>query len=109
MVGTVEEAVSSMRRKDIMDGLSDWDKRVIGRACRLEVPLSDAYTLRRIADLLRGFAAMLDNHSRRTDLSERAVLYDIKAEAMTFNARVRELHGIDKFNKNGSTRVGDKS
>ena len=107
MVGTDEFYIQQMRKKDIFAGLSKFDRDLIGRAVRLEIPLSDAVNMRRIADLMRGFAAMMDNYSRRTDLSERAILFDIKAEARSFNQRVRELHGTDKFNKNGSTRNDD--
>lgn len=108
-ISQLKPAAEAMRRKDIMDGLSEWDRKMLGRACRVEIPLTDQYTLRRIADLLRGLAATLDTYSRRTDLTERMILLGMKGEIQSLNNRIRELHGIEKFNKNGSTKNGDNS
>ncbi len=98
-----------MNKPDVIpfeqDELTDFDRKLIGgRAVRLEIPLSNRYTLRKIPDMLRGFAALIDSHTRNPDIGERTVLLAIKAEVRSFNARVREIHGIDKFNKNGTTQ-----
>jgi hypothetical protein len=69
---------------------------------RLEIPFTDEFKLRQIADMLRGLAADIDNISRNASLPLVSRLYLMKSRAQAMNRRIRDLHG--KFNKNGTTR-----
>ena len=93
MVGKTEDFVEMKKQQDRYDELSDLDKLVIGQAVRIEIPFTDQYNMRRIADLLRGYAEMLDFWSRRTDLPPRSVLMHLRGEAKLMNSRIRELTG----------------
>ncbi len=88
------------------DELSELDRKIVGgSSVRLEIPITDKFTLRKLPDMLRGFAAHIENQSRRPDLADRTILLDIKAEARAFNSRIREIRGVDNFNKNGTTKA----
>lgn len=108
MVGTTEDHVVRLQRQNVLDEMTEHDRKIVGTAAiRLEIPLTDRYTLRKMPGLLRGMAAHIENMARREDLADRSVLLDIKAEASHFNKTVREMHGEDRFNKNGTTRLVD--
>lgn len=96
MVGTLQEHVErNMAPKMPGDGgeLTDFDKKIIGAAVRIEIPFGDVYNMRRIADLLRGYAETLDVYSRRTDLPARSILNHLKMEAKAINYRIAEMSG----------------
>jgi hypothetical protein len=94
MVGKVEEDFVEMAKQEKrFEELSDIDKLVIGQAVRIEIPFCDQYNMRRIAELLRGYAELLDFWSRRTDLPARVVLLHLRSEAKAMNKRVREITG----------------
>jgi hypothetical protein len=90
MVGKTEDFVEMKKQEKRFDELSDLDKMVIGQAVRIEIPFTDQYNMRRIADLLRGYAELLDLWSRRTDLPPRSVLMHLRGEAKLVNTRIRE-------------------
>lgn len=105
MVGTLEDQVVRLRREAEM---TEHDRKMVGTsAIRLEIPITDRYTLRKIPDLLRGVAAHIDHMARQAEMKDRTVILEIKAEASEFNRKVREMHGEDRFNKNGTTRLVD--
>lgn len=90
-------------------GLSRADIEIIGgTSARLEIPLTDRFTLRKVPDILRGLAAVIENHSRREDWSERVVMLEVKSEIRDYARRLREIHGVDNFNKNGTLKAVDK-
>jgi len=92
--------------------LNALDRDVIGRAIRIEIPFTDLYKLRRIAELLAGLAEDIAFQSRRTDHPpldskdyrawRRSTLFFLKHRSLHINREIRDLHG--KHNKNGTTR-----
>jgi len=76
------------------DELSEQDRAIIGGdTCRLEIPFRNVYVLRQVADLLRGYAEMLDVYSRRTDLPPRSILFHLRMEAKMLNGKLRKARG----------------
>jgi hypothetical protein len=92
MVGTLEEGLSRKRVPD-PEELSQVDKDIIGETCRLEIPFRDVYRMRQTAELLRGYADLLDFYSRRTDLPPRTILFHLRTEARVLNAKLRATRG----------------
>jgi hypothetical protein len=91
MVGTVEGVLAERKdKKAITEELDDFDKKMIGAAVRLEIPFTSVYNMRKIAEFLHGYADMLDNYSRRSDIKDRAILYHLKMEARRINAKIRK-------------------
>lgn len=90
-------------------GLSARDIEIIGGpSARMEIPLTDRFTLRKVPDILRGLAAAIESHSRREDWSERTVMLEVKSEVRDSARRLREIHGVSRFNKNGTLKSVDK-
>lgn len=90
MVGTLEEALDVKRRPQ-MDELSDLDRKHIGTFIRIEIPLTDIYKLRKVADMLRGMATEIDQRTRRTDLSIKDILVGLKFELALRASRIRSI------------------
>lgn len=92
--------------------LNALDRVVIGKAVRIEIPFSDLYKMRRMAEMLRGLADDIDFNSRRIDHPEpgtrdyelwrRHILFYLKFRTGLVNKEIRLLHG--KYNRNGSTK-----
>ena len=93
MVNVTPEQVMAMRRKPDPDELSQADRDIIGETCRLEIPFRDVHRMRQTAELLRGYADLLDSYSRRTDLPPRSVLFHLRSEARILNRQIRETRG----------------
>ncbi len=70
--------------------LTDFDKMIIGRPKRISIPLEDKFVLRKIADLLRGLAIVMDFESRRPDTAQRESLSRIRWEIGKTNTKIRE-------------------
>jgi integrase/recombinase XerC len=73
--------------------LSDFDRKIIGGPVRIEIPLTDARRMRRIAKLLREYAETIDESCRDTSLSERTILNHLKMEARAVVLRIRKAAG----------------
>ncbi|MDI3304642.1 MAG: hypothetical protein QJR04_25170 [Burkholderia multivorans] len=97
---TPEEVMAQRRAQEARDRLTDFDKAIIGGATRIEIPFCDVVNMRRIADLLRGYANTLDVYSRRTDLPARSILLHLKMEAKVINNRIRQMTGKRWTNSN---------
>lgn len=92
--------------------LNAWDQSIVGKAIRIEIPFTDIYKMREIAEMLHGLAADLDFTSRRTDHPpldskdyapwRRSMLRQLRETSLLINHRIRYLHG--KHNKNGTTK-----
>jgi hypothetical protein len=95
------EQVLDMRRKPDPEELSQVDKDIIGETCRLEIPFRDVYRMRQTAELLRGYADLLDFYSRRTDLPPRTILFTLRSEARILNRKLRETRGRGRPPKDG--------
>jgi len=91
MVGTLDQAID-MKRRPQMDELTEHDLKMIGSFVRLEIPMSDIYKLRKVAEHLRGLADKIDNTTRRTDLSVRAILMELKFEASLTATRIKKQY-----------------
>ena len=92
MVGTVEDA---LKRREIPDpeSLSQIDREIIGETCRLEIPFRDVVKMRQAAELLRGYADLLDFYSRRGDLPARTILFHLRSEASALSKKLRDVRG----------------
>lgn len=104
MVGTVEQALDLMRKKNVISAMSKQDREMLGVSGRLEIPWTDRYDMRRIADLVRGWCATVETYSRREDLDDSTILLKIKMDLYATQSRIRDLVGPNRFNKNGTTR-----
>lgn len=91
MVGTVEDALD-MKRRPQADDMSEWERSKIGATLRIEIPLSDIYKLRKVAALLRGFADKIDNHTRRSDMTVKAILYQLKWDGSETAQAIKRLY-----------------
>lgn len=78
------------------NGLSAYDKDLLGSAIRIEIPFTDPKLLRDIADMLRGFANTIDFTVQRDDMPLRARLFQLKSEAMNINQRIRVSRGLSR-------------
>lgn len=104
MVGTVDGELHRRASQDEMDGLTEYDLQVLGKAVRIEVPITSLYTLRRVASLFHGYADRLAVISRRHDDSTmRAKLMECRMLLSQLNYEIKDAHGRAKFNKNGTT------
>lgn len=90
MVGSVEDFVAK-RRETTAEAVSDFHRKIIGSAVRLEIPLTNEFQMRAIADLLRGFAERIDHFTRRQDLELWQRLSALKTEARMVQVRIREI------------------
>ena len=90
MVGTLEGALD-MKRRPQMDELSDWDREKIGTFVRIEIPLTDIYKLRKVAEKLRGLADRIDNHTRRTDLPIKTILIELKWDMGMVGTQIKRM------------------
>jgi len=99
---TPEEVMARKKSEMEFGGLADSDREHIGAAMRLEIPFTDEFKMRQIADMLRGLAADFDSISRNVNLPLSSRLWLMKRHAAAVNKRIRNLHG--NFNKNGTTR-----
>lgn len=91
--GTTPEEVLAARKPPEPDELSQMDRDIIGETCRLEIPFRDIYRMRQTAELLRGYADMLDFYSQRADLPARTILVHLRSEARALNRALRETRG----------------
>ena len=78
------------------NGLSEYDKSLLGAAIRIEIPFTDPKLLLEVADMLRGFATSLEFTVQRDDMPLRARLFQLKSEAMAINGRIRERRGLSR-------------
>lgn len=90
MVGTLEDALMQKRRPQ-MDELTDLDRKHIGTFIRFEIPLTDIYKLRKVADLLRGAADVIEQRTRRTDISIKDILVGLKFDLGGYGSRIKRL------------------
>lgn len=90
MVGTLEDALMEKRRPQ-MDELTDFDRKQIGTFIRLEIPLTDIYKLRKVANLLRGAADRIDHRTRRTDLSIKDILVGLKYDLGGVGTQIKRM------------------
>ncbi len=90
--------------------LTDFDKMIIGRPKRISIPLEDKFVLRKIADLLRGLAIVMDFESRRPDTVQRESLSRIRWEIGKTNTKIREaaLQASIYWNEGAPTKAGRK-
>lgn len=93
MVQMTPEEFEEMRRKPDPESLSQVDKDIIGQTCRLEIPFRDVVKMRQAAELLRGYANLLDFYSRRGDLPARSILVHLRLEASMLNHKLRGTKG----------------
>lgn len=106
MVQITPEEVMVRRKQEIeFGGLTAYDRERIGAAVRIEIPFADEFKLRTMADWLRGFADYIDNTSRQHNLPLVSRLRLVKSEANDLNQRIKDLHGREHFNKNGTTKA----
>jgi hypothetical protein len=76
---------------DNKDELSDFDLDIVGRRCvRITIPVAAVEELRTVADLLRGYAAMIDVYSRRRDMPKRVAIHAVRLETTMLNGKIRE-------------------
>lgn len=84
-----------MRRKkgerpSTIDGLTDFDKDRVGKAIRIEIPMTDRLTLELTVELLRGLANEIEFTLQRQDLPLVARLQMIRDYAWTVCRRIRD-------------------
>lgn len=103
---TPEEVMARKKQEVEFGGLTDYDRERIGAAVRIEIPFTDEFKLRTMADWLRGFADYIDNTTRHHNLPLVSRLRLVKSEANSLNRRIKDLHGREHFNKNGTTKAG---
>lgn len=101
---TPEEVMARKKMEVEFGGLDESDRKHIGAAVRIEIPFTDEFKMRKIADWLRGYAEFIDQTSRQSLLPLRTRLSLMKLEAMGLNAKIKDLHGREHFNKNGTTK-----
>lgn len=95
MVGTLEDGLARIRARQEDQGLSDFDKMIIGPEwVRLEMPVRDIAQLKHWADLVRGLLQAIDFYCQPrlpgTPVeSDRARLLHLKLVASDINARIR--------------------
>ena len=89
MVGSLDQALD-MKRRPQKGELTDYDRKLIGTFVRLEIPLTDLYKLREVAEHLRGFADKIDHLTRRQDLTVRGILMELKMEASLTATKIKK-------------------
>jgi hypothetical protein len=89
MVRITPEEVMAMRRKPEPDELSQIDRDIMGETCRLEIPFRDVARMKQTAELLRGYADVLDFYAGRADLPPRTILFHLRSEARQINKMLR--------------------
>jgi hypothetical protein len=74
MVGTLEEAVDMKKSRRIQGEMTETQKGMVGKSCRVNVPLADPVSLRYTGDFLCGLGERLKALSQRGDMSPAEVL-----------------------------------
>lgn len=84
--------------KDRLEEMTQFDRNICGAdtAKHLVIPMCDVYNLRRIAGLLHGLAADLDQLSRRGDMRARSIILETRDAIDSANKRIREMTGKGK-------------
>lgn len=75
---------------DELDGI---DRMIVGDVARLDIPLRSVVNLRRVADHLRGLAAMMEQASKRDDIPARSVLFEVRMYTREVNRKLRAMRG----------------
>lgn len=93
MVGTLEEGLSVVRRRSVTDKLDDYDRTRLGGSVRIDIPWTDAVTMREIGEILIGLGTDMKAYSTRGDLDSFEILSALKAKAMRARHRILEAAG----------------
>lgn len=73
--------------------LNEYERNIVGDNKRVTIPMGDAFTLRHVADHLRGLATALDHWSRMTgtpEFSEQHVMMLVAGEIDKTNRAIRK-------------------
>lgn len=91
MVKVNEAEWDKQRKRSKIDdnGLTQYDRDLIGKAVRIEIPFMHPTVLKGVPDLLRGLATQIEFTLQRDDLPLRARLHMLKTVAADVNARIR--------------------
>ena len=92
MVGTLTAAILHLKATEAgPDEPDEIGLQIHGETCRLEIPLTSVYNLRRVAALLRGLAEQLDFLSRRDDIPPRSITFQARESARATNYKLRAM------------------
>lgn len=75
------------------DDLSDFDQGVVGKVCRIEIPLKSPTALLQVADLLRGLANECEWAAKSKDGSPRQRMFQLMMHARNTNRQFRRIRG----------------
>jgi hypothetical protein len=83
--------------KDASDPLSEFDRTIVGKSVRLEVPLKDISDLKRHMLLLIGVAERICMDIDRSGAKDRTILLNTKAELKILNRKLNAFRGGRKL------------
>jgi hypothetical protein len=72
------------------DALGAYDRKFIRKGVRIEIPLLNRFNARETAEILKGLAQQIAFITRRDDLTERQVLFDVKQAVWIANQKILE-------------------
>lgn len=64
-----------------------------GETVRLEIPVRDREKLRKVPDMLRGYAAEIDFYMQRPDIPYESAMFHLAMKARELCARIRAIKG----------------
>lgn len=101
MVNITPEEVLRRRKleQQSVDELDGIDRMIVGDVARLDIPLRSVVNLRRVAEHLRGLAAMMEQASKRDDIPARSVLFEVRMYTREVNRKLRVMRGSGRPQK----------
>lgn len=77
---------------ELEDAPTAFDRGVIGKDCRILIPMSSQVRLRDVAKVLHALGNRLDALSRDPDLKPRHALYDATAHCHAAQRKINEIY-----------------
>lgn len=98
MVQICEATWDDMRKARKIDAgeLTDAEKALLGRAVRIELPVTDLAGMKKAADMLMGLGTQIKHIAERDDLTKAEKLFAMRSHANSVRDRLRVSSGRPK-------------
>ena len=91
MVGTVAEVLEMRRETKALEEMSDWEMQQLPRGLRIDIPLKSTMEVRRVVPHLKRLAQIMEEQSKRTDLTPVQILRNIWAANRSLRYNIEEI------------------
>lgn len=77
----------------MQDELSEFEQGIVGKVCRLEIPLTSPSAMMQVADMLRGLANECEWAATSRESTPRARMFQLMMHAREVNRRLKKVRG----------------